>query len=260
MRLAIAVLLAVSMVQPPLVITGVIVDNETRGPVAGAVVVLAANEGALAHSALATTDVSGAFMFRGVPAGTYRLVVAHDAYLKQLHSSVLAIAPGATLPPVTISLVPTSVITGTVFGEFGDPAEGVYVRALRTDGSVAATAQTNDLGEYRLFGLAPGTVTISAGRYTAPRLDANAQLGGRAMGAAYIVPTAPCADCQGEGQSMMQISALTRTGAFVDPRALTGRSSVVVYFDGTTDRAAARAIDVTPGGRLAGIDLRLAVK
>ena len=63
-----------------------------------------------------------------------------------------------------------SLITGRVVDEFGDPATDVQVSALRyqfVQGTRQLTAAgrvvtTNDIGEYRLFGLSPGQYFVSA--------------------------------------------------------------------------------------------------
>jgi hypothetical protein len=50
------------------------------------------------------------------------------------------------------------------------------------------------------------------------------------------------------------------TGAFIDPRALTGQVYPPVFFPGTTDRSAAGPVTVAAGARVEGIDLRLIVR
>jgi hypothetical protein len=255
-KIGLALLLALAVSQAPAPVAGRVIDSETKAPIAGARMLLAPAEGRVADALVVTTTGAGTFAFPAVPAGTYRLFAVHDDYLRG-SSSGTVVVPAV---PITMALVPTGVISGHVLGEFGDPAERVFVRALGADGSTVASTQTNDLGEYRLFGLAPGTVIMSAQRYTAPRLDPNLQLGGRAIGPSYVVPTPPCADCMGEGQGMSSVASLTRTGAFIDPRALSGRTSIAVYYPGGSERAGARPIEITPGARIDGIDLQLVLK
>src|SRR4029079_18654873 len=62
------------------------------------------------------------------------------------------------------------VITGRVLDEFGDPVSDVQVAALRPQtvgGSrrlvnMGRPGTTNDIGEFRLFGLPPGDYFVSA--------------------------------------------------------------------------------------------------
>ena len=63
-------------------------------------------------------------------------------------------------------MIPTGAITGRIFDR-GQPARGVLVRAMRAsffDGrrslAMADYARSDDLGEYRLFGLAPGSYYV----------------------------------------------------------------------------------------------------
>jgi protocatechuate 3,4-dioxygenase beta subunit len=67
-------------------------------------------------------------------------------------------------------MLPTGVITGRIFNEQGEPMQGVSVAALRQLYSVRGrhlhpvqNAISDDKGEYRLFGLKPGTYLVRAG-------------------------------------------------------------------------------------------------
>ena len=55
----------------------------------------------------------------------------------------------------------------------------------------------------------------------------------------------------------MSLPGLLATGAFIDPRALTGPAYPQVFFPGTTDRSAAGPVKVAAGARVEGIDLQL---
>ncbi len=120
---------------------------------------------------------------------------------------------------------------------------------------------TNDLGEFRLFDLAPGTYAVSAEQYPGPSIGTVELPSGRAglTGLQYIVPTPPCADCRGEGRGMRALSGLLAAGDFIDPGALTKLTYPRVYFPGTVDAAQAKGVILRPGSRVDGIDLRLVV-
>ena len=59
---------------------------------------------------------------------------------------------------------------------------------------------------------------------------------------------------------MMPLPGLLATGAFIDPRALTGQVDPTVFYPGTTDRSAAGAVKGAAGARVEGIDMRLIVR
>jgi len=242
------VFLALLLHQDSGAVDGVVINAATKTPVPGALVMLARADGPLSGAVVVSTNDRGRFTFSKVPSGTYRLRAEHDDYLRSELSPPVAVDAGGAARDLTLTMTPTAVISGIVLDEFGAPAGKIHVRALAT--RVAAEARTNDLGEYRLFGLEPGTYVISAERYQGPSIE----------GARLNTPTPPCPDCRGEGTMSMPLPGLLSTGAFIDPRALTGQIYPPVFFPGTTDRSAASPVKVGPGARVEGIDLRLIVR
>jgi hypothetical protein len=241
-------LLALLVLQDPGTVDGVVINAATKSPVSGALVLLARTDGPLASAVVVSTNDRGRFTFSKVPPGTYRLRAEHDDYMRSEVSPAVTIEPGAAARNLTIAVTPTAVISGIVLDEFGAPMGKVYVRAFTTH--VVAEVRTNDLGEYRLFGLEPGTYVVGAERYKGPTIE-----GGRVN-----TPTPPCPDCMGEGTMMMALTGLLASGAFIDPRALTGQTYLPVFYPGTTDRGSAEPIKVAAGARIEGIDLRLIVR
>jgi len=82
---------------------------------------------------------------------------------------LITLAPNQKLSNLTIQLIPAAAITGHVYDEDGDPVMGAHVSALNyvfKDGQrilhFSGAAQTNDLGEFRLYGLSPGQYIIEA--------------------------------------------------------------------------------------------------
>jgi hypothetical protein len=85
--------------------------------------------------------------------------------------------PGQELTDLLFRLIPAAVISGRILDEDGEPLASVTVSAARevySEGkrtlSTSTMAATNDLGEYRLFGLPPGRYIVTAvyphwGRY-----------------------------------------------------------------------------------------------
>ena len=184
-----------------------------------------------------------------VPPGTYRVFATDSDYLRAEHSASIAVTAGNSVTNIAIAMTKAAVIAGRVMNEHGEPAPNIFVRAWTSVGQVAET-KTNDLGEYRLFGLDPGTYTISAERYLPPRID----------GTNYIGPTPPCPDCMGEGEFRQAVATLVKTGAYVDPRVILNRSYPTVYFPAATDRALATPVNARSGAVTTGIDLKLVVK
>jgi hypothetical protein len=248
MRPIVAAIVALVLAQSANTVTGVVDDAVTRQPVADARVLLARVDGPLTSSIASVADDRGRFAIRDVPAGTYRVFATRDGYLRREASAPVSIAAGQAIPAISMSLTPTAVISGRVVSEFGDPVPNAYVRASML--RVIAETKTNDLGEYRLFDLGPGAYLISAERYTAPYIENER----------YMTPTPPCPDCQGEGRFLASLSQVFSSGAFIDPRALAGEASRVVFYPGTTDRSAASPIEVRTGAEISGIDLRLSAK
>jgi hypothetical protein len=259
-----AVILAMGLLQAKAQAPGgTVIDARTQAPLPFARVLFVKADAPLAESIVVETDGQGRFSTTTLPAGTYRIVAEHDEHLRATHPAPVSI-PAATTERISIALTPTAVLAGRVFNEHGAPAAKVYVRAHRVSGSVVQTEtvaewRTNDLGEYRLFGLAPGAYGISAEPYIAPSIG-TVTLPGTTTGSnepRYIVPTPPCPDCRGEGRSLQGLAGLLNAGAFIDPLALTGQSYPRVYFPGVVDIAEAKAVTAEPGARLEGLDIRL---
>lgn len=123
------------------------------------------------------SEADGHFIFRGIIPGQYRLIVARNNFVTQEYGQRTATGPGSILTLVggkemkdlLFRLIPSATIAGRVENEDGEPIAWAHVTALRSSYSNGkrtfarvATNSTNDLGEYRLFGLPPGRYFISA--------------------------------------------------------------------------------------------------
>jgi hypothetical protein len=132
------------------------------------------------------TDMGGRFEVKGIEPGRYRLRVIRNGYITQEYGqrtpndpgAVLALSPGQDWKELLFRLLPSGVIGGRIQNENGDPLPWVRVSALRVTYlrgkrtlSSEQTVVTNDLGEYRVFGLRPGRYFLSATYRPGQRLD-----------------------------------------------------------------------------------------
>jgi hypothetical protein len=121
-----------------------------------------------------SSDASGHFLISGLPAGKYRLRAEANRFAAQSYGESrfggrgkdVEVAAGQRVTGLDIRLIPCGVITGTVHDESGDPVEGTMMQAIpvgRRHGFQGGNqAQTNDLGQYRLYNLAPGQYLVQA--------------------------------------------------------------------------------------------------
>jgi hypothetical protein len=129
------------------------------------------------RSISAISDAGGRFEMKALDPGGYRLHVSRVGYVTQIYGqrqpqdpgAILSLRPGQELKDLLFKMVPSAVLAGRILDEDGEPLPSVNVSALRevyNQGKRSlvsgANAQTNDLGQYRLFGLAPGRYFISA--------------------------------------------------------------------------------------------------
>ena len=189
----------------------------------------------------ATTDSQGAFEFTGLPAGTYRLTASanqyYAAYLSMTYGAKrpngpgiqdfgqsIELANGQVFDKATIGLPRGGVITGRVTDENGDALARVQVYTLLyPPGSLrgqrtGAGAQTDDLGQFRLFGLIPGDYVVVA----------------EARGPTYVQPNATP---ETEEEKI---------------------GFVTTYYPGTADEGAAQHVRARTGGETPGIEMRMA--
>ena len=126
---------------------------------------------------LASTDEEGRYEIPDLPAGSYTLTASKGGYvdieLGQRHplqrGTPLDLRDGEARTDVHFSLPRGGVITGNIVDEFGEPVADAQVMAL-TSRFIAGERrlvpgsrdETDDIGAYRLFGLAPGEYVVSA--------------------------------------------------------------------------------------------------
>lgn len=129
------------------------------------------------HTVSVATDAGGHFQIKGIDPGRYRLKVIRNGFVTQEYGqktpsdpgSDLRLSPGQELKDLLFRMIPWGVIAGRILNEDGEPLPWARVSALREvyrEGKRRlmpdVTVSTNDLGEYRLFGLRPGRYFVSA--------------------------------------------------------------------------------------------------
>jgi hypothetical protein len=126
----------------------------------------------------ALTDADGNFVFFNVPAGSYGLTASKTGYWfgeygQRRGGAVghrLTLTDGQRVGGVTVPVWKAGAISGVVTDERNDPVAGVLVQAfvkypaagrLLISNQSPNSAQTDDRGAYRIFGLIPGQYFVS---------------------------------------------------------------------------------------------------
>jgi hypothetical protein len=124
----------------------------------------------------AVTNADGHFVFKGIEPGSYRLSVTRVGFVTDEYGrrkpdapgAILTLHAGQELKDLQFRLIPAGVIAGKIYDDDGEPLPGVQVDSLRqvySEGkrtrATAGSVSTNDLGEYRLYGLSPGRYFVS---------------------------------------------------------------------------------------------------
>lgn len=126
----------------------------------------------------AISDNEGLFRFTNLEAGRYMLGGEKSGFIRQEFGARSFAKPGSTLTldkgmqlkNMALKLTPQGAVSGKVIDDEGDPIVGASVQLLkpvylegRRQLAPTGFAQTNDLGEYRIFGISPGRYYLSAG-------------------------------------------------------------------------------------------------
>ena len=126
----------------------------------------------------ALTDTQGRFEFRELPAGRFNISVTKSGFVTMQYGQSRPFEPGRpielvdaqALDKVDVSLPRGSVLAGRVVDEVGEAVAEAEVSAMRMQYQngkrrlvpSGRTASTNDLGQFRIYGLPPGEYYVSA--------------------------------------------------------------------------------------------------
>jgi len=153
----------------------VTVSESSDVPVRRAIVTLAATDGV--ENLSAVTDNEGRFAFSAVVDGRYTLTARKAAHLTSSYGAkrpgrpgtTMILAAGQQLTGLRLVLSPGGVITGVVRMSTGDPLPNAQVVAIPaaqlSAGGQTVTQQsfrTDDRGEFRIYGLVPGSYLVGA--------------------------------------------------------------------------------------------------
>lgn len=154
-------------------IAGIIVDSVTGQPLEDAEVTIAPVT-ALDDAQTFRTSSNGRLLFANLPLGKYRLMASRRGYaLQALHeheafSTAIVVGPGLDSEHIRFPLAPSSVITGVVTDEWGDPVRDAKVLLFQQsmfDGSRTLRnvnqTMTDDQGRYRFAHLLSGTYAVA---------------------------------------------------------------------------------------------------
>ena len=127
----------------------------------------------------ASTDPLGKFAIADIDPGIYLLSAERNGFAPARDTTRIKLDRGQKSTGQMVLLPPHAVITGKITDEDGEPVIGADVQVStlsysqgRKQLSRAGGATTNDLGEYRAFGLAPGKYWVSATARSNPVLPA----------------------------------------------------------------------------------------
>lgn len=234
-------------------IKGRIVAADTGQPLRRATVRAMAPE--LRESVSTTTGADGQYEFKDLPAGRYSVSASKGAYAQLSFGQTRAseggrpieVGENQTIDRIDLRLPRGGVVTGVILDEFGEPVPDASVTPLRqqyVNGQrrlmpVGRSAMSNDIGGYRLFGLAPGSyyLSVSSRSVIAMMNTRNEDRSGYAP--TYYPNTSDVGSAQrltvGAGQTMADVNITlvpTQTaevsGTVVDPSGQRVRAGVVL--------------------------------
>jgi protocatechuate 3,4-dioxygenase beta subunit len=209
------------------IVEGTVSNRNTGQPLPKARVNLRSVEnGGRAYSA--TTGADGRFQLKDVEAGRYRLSATRAGYVVQEYGQhgvgqaggLLVLDPGQRSNQLVFQMIPTSAIEGRILDSGGEPLANAQVRVMLREFRPGqsrlipvGSASTDDRGEYRVWGLAPGRYFLAASHVAAADPSAIA---------------VPVPELSGEADQSRESYAPT-------------------YYPGTVDFSRADAIELGPG-------------
>jgi protocatechuate 3,4-dioxygenase beta subunit len=238
-------LLMLAMQTAPL--QGVVYKKGTKQPLSDATVELRQDQENAAVLKTITTEDDGRFTFDNVGPGRYRVTVSRRGYTRP--PLTITVAPRQA-GEIQLPMTPAGTISGHVYDANGQPLGNIEVLAMKasySDGRrkliPVQSATSNDLGEYRLFWLAPGRYYISA-------VHPKAQGPMRRMMLGF-----------GISASSMSIGSMINTTTKSDPAYTEidpedqSERYAPIFWGGTTDEQSATPVDIRAGTEVGGANI-----
>jgi hypothetical protein len=234
-------------------ISGRVVSASEGAGIRKATVLLRAarlNDGAAStegDSYLAQTDENGRFVLAGVTPGAYEAVASRTGFEAKppgrpetsRYVTRISVPAGQSVAGVTLRLMPLGAISGRILDPDGRPVADAEVYAMQYGYSAEGKTMlprvkvtSDDRGDFRLFGLYPGT---------------------------YYVRAVPLEDGAVSRYSSFGPAGVTRNRMQM-PRAEPQDASMALmpgYYPSAPDPGEARAVELPPGGDIRSIDIRL---
>jgi hypothetical protein len=218
-------------------VEGQVVNSATGGPVNKASLMLSLAAGGFESTVV--SDSSGKFAFRNLAPGTYRMFFNRTGYQSASYSMagvpIISLERGQKRTGIAFRVTPEGAVAGRVVDDDGDPIAYTQVRLCRfqyVQGRKqlmpVVSANTNDLGEYRLFGVAPGKYLVSA-YYSRLRATTTRMEGSTTVASAVFSLLDPGVD----------------------------EDYPLTFYPGTSNSAVAARIEVGPGAQIRDINFRL---
>jgi protocatechuate 3,4-dioxygenase beta subunit len=180
-------------------VEGIVIRADTREPLKKAWVTVRMVEGPGKSSGV-LTDATGRFELTDIEPGRYRLRVERNGYVSQAYGqqgprmpgTILSISPGQTVRDIQVAMIASGVLSGHIYDDDAEPVVNAQVSVLsfryregRRELLPMWGGPTNDLGEFRIYGLAPGSYYVSAtfrGRGRPPLAGGSSAAGGAGSG------------------------------------------------------------------------------
>jgi hypothetical protein len=217
---------------PRAAIEGLVTKDPGGEPVKKALIELIAENQAEGGNYTAVSGPDGTFRIEGIVSGRYRLFAERAGFLEvdkhraRSEARVLTLTAGQDLKDLLIRLQAAAIVRGRVSDEDGEGLPNAQVAVLRqtfasgrSRWEQVGAERTNDLGEYRVAGLAAGN---------------------------YYVAVSPAPDFKSliEG---VGISAAESGGNVNTPDKTPATSYQTTYYPGTADRSQASPIQLHAG-------------
>jgi hypothetical protein len=249
-------------------ISGTLVAADASRPVRRARVTLSGGD--VRTNKSVTTDEGGNFSFTSLPTGDFTLTASKGGYLDATYGQIklgvgqagtpIHLLAGQRLTRLSFPIQRGGVITGIITDEFGDPAFGTQVRALRYSWRtgerklvIAGTGTTDDRGIYRIPSLAPGDYIVSA----SPRdgLDQVAMVEKMMLEEAFVNARAGATMAVAEEAKMALAARMSALNEAAEPSS----GYAPVFYPGTTQSASASTFALGPSEERTGIDIQLQI-